>query len=144
MRITRPRLIGGALATAAAAAILPVSAAVAFVSPPLVLLAEPQSPAHLVAGGAALDVTVEYTCAATAMDISVQASEKVGKRLASGYGYVSVSCDGATHTTVVRLTANGTAFVKGTAAVQLNMFGCSQDFSVCGSDTVNRTVTITK
>lgn len=144
MRITRARLIGGAVATAAAAAILPISAAVAFVSPPLVLLAEPQSTAHLVAGGAALDVPVDYTCAASSMEINLQVTEKMGKRLASGFGYVSVPCDGSSHTTVVRLTANGTAFAKGTGAVQLSVFGCSQDFSVCGSDTISRTITISK
>jgi hypothetical protein len=121
-----------------------MSAAVAFISPPLVLLAEPQSPAHLVAGGAALDVTVDYTCAADSMFIDIQATEKVGKRLASGYGFVSVPCDGATHTTTVRLTANGTAFAKGTAAIRLSVSGCSQDFTVCGNDTINRTIAVTK
>ena len=144
MRITRPKLIGGALATAAAAAILPMASAVAFISPPLVLLAQPQSPAHLIARGAALDVTVEYSCAADFMSIEIQATEKVGSRVASGFGSVSVPCDGATHTTIVRITTNGTAFARGTAAIRLSVFGCSQDFSVCGNETINRTIDVRK
>jgi hypothetical protein len=37
MKITRPRLIGATVVVSAAAVLLPSSAAVAFVSPPLVL-----------------------------------------------------------------------------------------------------------
>ncbi len=145
MKITRPRLIGGGIAATIAAVLLPVAAAVAYISPPLVLLAEPQSPAHMVARGAALDVTIEYSCTATeGMYIDIQATERVGKRLAQGYGYAQVPCDGATHVTVVRLYASGTAFTKGRAAVQVNMSGCYFDGNdyFCGYDTINRTIRI--
>ncbi len=147
MKITRPRLIGGGVAATIAAALLPVAVAVAYISPPLVLLAAPQSPAHLVARGAALDVTVEYSCTATEnMYIDIQATERVGNGLASGYGYTQVPCDGATHVTVVRLYASspGKAFAKGRAAVQVNMSGCYFDGNdyFCGSDTINRTIRV--
>ena len=59
MRITRTRMMSGAAALGIAAAVVPAAAAVAYNSPPLVLEAEAQSPARLVAQGAAVDVPVE-------------------------------------------------------------------------------------
>lgn len=144
--VRKGRLLAGGFAAAGVAALLPTAAAVAFVSPPLVLLATPQGPAHLAARGAALDVTVEYSCTAQpTMFVGVQVTEAVGrKRIAAGSGSTSVSCDGATHVTVVRVIADpaGSAFARGTAAVDTSVFGCRDDFAVCGNDTVSRIVTI--
>lgn len=144
--LRRGRLLTGGFVTAGVAALLPAAAAVAFISPPLVLLAGPQDPAHLVAGGAALDVTIEYSCTAQpSMFIDIQVTEAVGRRrIASGFGSTSVACDGATHVTVVRVPASpgGSAFARGTGTVTTSVFGCRDDFAVCGSDSVNRTVTI--
>ncbi len=145
--LRKGRLLAGGFAAAGVAALLPAAAAVALVSPPLVLLATPQGPAHLAARGAALDVTVEYSCTAQpTMFVDVRVTEAVGRRIASGSGSTSVSCDGATHVTVVRVVANpaGSAFARGTAAVDTSVFGCRDDFLVCGNDTVSRVVAIRK
>jgi hypothetical protein len=148
MRITRHRLVGATVVAAAAAVLLPGSAAVALISPPLVLLAQPQSPATLVARGAAVDVPVEYTCTGTGMSINLTLTEKVGKKIASGYGWTNVSCDGATHRTLIRVTAsgNGTAFAAGSAAAQADVSGCyvRKDRWICGSDSIVRTIKIKK
>ncbi|MEZ5411501.1 MAG: hypothetical protein R2761_25945 [Acidimicrobiales bacterium] len=146
LRSVRLSRFGGCIAAAGTAALLPdFAAAVAFISPPLVLLATPQPPAHLVARGAALDVTVEYSCTAQPnMFIEVRVTEAVGRRVASGFGSTSVGCDGATHRTVVRVVATpgGAAFARGTAVVDASVFGCRDDFAVCGNDTISRTVRV--
>jgi hypothetical protein len=128
-----------------AAAVLPIPTAVAYISPPLVLLATPQSPAHLVAGGAAVDVTVEYSCTAqSGMSIDLRVTEAVDGSIATGYGSTSVHCDGATHRTVVRVTASslGAPFARGRGAVTTNLFGCMESPWMCGSDTIYRTIRI--
>jgi len=144
MRITRPRLIGVSFVVSAAAALLPMSAAVAYISPPLVLLGEAQSPAALVAKGAAVDVPVEYSCTANSMFIGVTLTEKVGKGIASGSGYTSVPCDSATHRVLVRVPASpsGKAFAKGRASASTSVDGCLLRKRVyyCGSDSVDRTI----
>lgn len=148
MKITRYRLVGATVAASAAAVLLPGSAAVALISPPLVLLAQPQSPATLVARGAAVDVPIEYTCTGTGMYINLTLTEKVGKKIASGYGGTNVPCDGATHRTLVRITAttSGTAFAAGSAAAQADVNGCyvRNDRWICGSDSIVRTIKIKK
>jgi hypothetical protein len=149
MRITRMRMLGGAAVLGTAAVVLPAAAAVAFNSPPLVLEAEAQSPAHLVAGGAAVDVSVETSCTAKAggMYTSVRLTEAVGKKVATGQAATTVPCDGATHTVVVRVPASGNvAFAKGQAAASTYVDGCTivNNRYICGSDTINRTIKIKK
>lgn len=148
MKITRYRLVGATVAVAAAAVLLPGSAAVALISPPLVLLAQPQSPATLVARAAAVDVPVEYTCTGTGMSINLTLTENVGKKIASGSGWTNVPCDGATHRTLLRVTATagGTAFAAGSAAAQTDVSGCyvRNDRWICGSDSITRTIKIKK
>ena len=148
MKITRPRLVVGTVIASAAAVLIPSAAAVAFISPPLVMLAEAQSPARLVAGGAAVDVTVEYSCTADGMSLAVQVTEKVGKGIASGTGYTNVPCDGATHQVVVRAAANaaGRAFAAGSAATQTDVSGCRfrSGHGFCGQDSIQRTIKIKK
>jgi hypothetical protein len=144
MRITRRRLIGVTFVVSAAAGLLPMSAAVAYISPPLVLLGEAQSPAALVAKGAAVDVPVEYSCTANGMYIGVTLTERVGNGIASGYGSTSVPCDSATHRVLVRVpaSASGKAFAKGSATASTSVDGCLLRNGIyhCGSDTVDRTI----
>lgn len=126
MKITRPRLIGAAVAASAAAVLLPSSAAVAYVSPPLVLQAQAQSPARLVAHGAAVDVSVEYSCTADYMSISLQLTQRAGNHIVTGSGYTSsVLCDGATHLSVIRLSASSSdrPFKAGEAATTTSFWG---------------------
>lgn len=145
MKITRRRLIAGTVAAGAATALLPSTAAVAFISPPLVLLARAQSPARLVAGGAAVDVPVTYSCTAQTMSVFVQVTEKVGNGIASGSAFTSVPCDGRTHRLLLRVTAShpGRAFTPGTATTQTDVSGCrrsSGDRYICGDDSVVHTI----
>jgi hypothetical protein len=148
MKITQPRLVIGTVGASVAAVLLPSAAAVAFISPPLVLLAEAQGPAHLIAGGAGIDVPVEYSCTADEMYLSVQVTEKVGNGIASGSGSATVTCNGATHRALVRVTAtvSGRAFAVGSAATQTDVSGCRErgDRYMCGSDRVVRTIRLTR
>lgn len=148
MRITRTRLAVGAVASTAGAVLVPAAAAVAFISPPLVMLAEPQTPAYLVAQGAAADVTVEYSCTADRMGLQVALTEKVGRRIASGTTFTTVACDGATHRLVVRVSASaqGVAFAAGTANATASVSGCRtrSNHTICGEDSLDRTIRIRK
>lgn len=137
-----------ALAAGGIALLSPGSPALAFISPPLVLLGEAQSPGHLVARGAAADVTVEYSCTAMSMYVNVRLTERVGRRVASGIGTTTVPCDGATHRVVVRVAADpaGAAFVRGRAVADTYVDGCRVDHNryMCGRDTVTRTIRLTR
>lgn len=146
MRITRRTTIAAAFVVGTAAVLLPAASAVAYISPPVVLLAEPQSPAALVAKGAAVDVPVEYSCTTRGMWMELQVTEKVGKGIASGSATTTVPCDSATHRVLVRApaTPSGKAFTKGTAAVRIALSGCWErngDYR-CGNDSIERTVSI--
>ncbi|MGF1646049.1 MAG: hypothetical protein ACFCVF_03880 [Kineosporiaceae bacterium] len=146
--LTRARMIPAAVVLAGAATLLmPGSPALAYISPPLVLLAEPESPARLVAQGAAVDVTVEYSCAADFMGIGLSVRERVGRAVASGSGGVSVPCDGRTHRTVIRVPADGggPAFTRGSAAVETFVDGCrtgDDGLAVCAVDRTFDTIRI--
>jgi hypothetical protein len=147
MILTKVRAIAGSVVLAGGAAVLaPAAPALAYISPPLVLLGAAQSPSYLVAGGAAVDVVVEYSCSADGMYIGVQLTEKVGKKVASGHGNAYVGCDAATHRTLVRVTPDpaGAAFKKGTAVADTNVSGCiARDWQwYCGNDTVTRTINL--
>jgi hypothetical protein len=101
-----------------------------------------------VASGAAVDVTVQYSCTADEMFVGVQLTEKVGKKIASGSGGTSVPCDRATHNVVIRVAANpaGVAFAKGTAVADTSVSGCRSGNGryVCGNDLVSRTIAVKK
>lgn len=148
MRITRSRLIAATMVTSAAAVLLPAATAVAYISPPLVLLAEAQSPATLVARGAAVDVPVEYSCTADSMFISVQVTERVGRGIASGFGSTTVPCNSATHRTLVQVPATSgvRAFRAGTASTRTYVSGCytRNNRWACGDDLVMRTIRIAR
>jgi hypothetical protein len=149
MIFTKGRAAVAAVLVAGGAGVLAAAApAVAFISPPLVLLGEAQSPGRLVAWGAAVDVTVEYSCTADRMYLGVQLAEKVGKKVAGGSGSTSVPCDGATHRVLVQVTANsgGPAFARGTAVANTSVSGCRvrKDKYLCGDDLVTRTIQLRK
>jgi hypothetical protein len=149
MIFSKARIMTATVVAAGGLALLtPGSPALAFISPPLVLLGQALSPSYLVASGAAVDVTVEYSCTADSMYIGVQLTEKVGNKIASGSGATSIPCDAATHTTVIRVPANpaGVAFAKGTAVADTSVSGCRvrSGHYLCGSDLVSRTVAVRK
>jgi hypothetical protein len=87
--------------------------------------------ATLVAKGAAVDVEVAYSCSpdTTSPFITVQLTQRVsGGQLATGSGAASsgLVCDGAVHTTTVRVFASGErAFKKGDAVGVGTVIGCT-------------------
>jgi hypothetical protein len=122
----------------------PATPALAFFSGGLFLDVVPQSPATLVAGGAAVDTPVEVTCNATGtVFLHVNVTEKVGKKVASGDSFSTVSCSGAHQRFLVRVTASSdTAFAKGSGVVTADVTGCNT--TLCGSETGSATVKIKK
>lgn len=126
-----------------AAMLIPGSPAVAFSSGGLVLDIVVQSPAHLIAKGAAVGVPVQYTCYGTDnASLGVTVTERVsGGAIAAGSGSLSnLLCTGEIQTVTLDITASGSrAFAKGVAFANGNIFGCS---SFCGQQSDNRTITI--
>lgn len=122
----------------------PATPALAFFSGGLFLDVVPQSPATLVAGGAAVDTPVEVTCNAIGnVYLHVNVTEKVGKKIASGDKYTEVTCTGAHQRFLIRVTASSsTAFAKGKALVSADVFGCNN--ILCGSESGSATVTVKK
>jgi len=148
MFMTRTRALAAAAALAAGGSLIAASPAVAYYSPPLIMVAEPQSPARLVAGGAAIDVTVEYSCTATdGMSLSLDVAQKVGRKVATGYAYDYVTCNRRTQKTVLRVKSTGTAFGRGKAAVTTELSGCySPDYwwGTCGDDQMDDVIRVKK
>jgi outer membrane protein assembly factor BamA len=96
-------LLGGLLALFATS-----GPAVAFFSGGLFLDVQVESPAHLVARGAAVDVPLEVTCNATgSVDVFVSVSQKAGSGVAQGSGFTSVGCTGSGQRITVRVQASG-------------------------------------
>jgi hypothetical protein len=86
--------------------------------------------ATLVAKGAAVDVAVTYSCSSdtTSATIGVELTQRVGgNRLATGSGSTSgLVCDGAEHTTTIRVVADGgIAFKKGDAVAEGTTIACN-------------------
>ena len=119
--------------------------AVAFFSGGLFLDVQVNSPAHLVAKGAAVDVPVEVTCNATGTsEVTVTVTQRVGKGIAQGTNSVPVACAGSGQNLVVRVraTVGGKAFQRGDAVADAEIFGCNADFSTCGSETDSEVIRI--
>jgi hypothetical protein len=116
--------------------------AVAFFSGGLFLDVQVQSPARLVARGAAVDVPLEVTCSGTStVDVYVTVTQKAGSGVAQGFGYTSVGCTGSGQQVTVRVQASGgKTFKQGTAVVSAEVFGCGR--RVCGSETDSEVVDI--
>jgi hypothetical protein len=141
---TKAAVLGGALAGGVALALLsPAAPALAFDSGGLHLDLSVQSPATLVARGAAVDVSVDVTCNSQYAYLDVQLTERVGSRLASGYNYVQVTCTGSPQRVLVRVMASGDrAFSRGTAVATANLGACTA--TICGSEQSQVTIKITK
>jgi hypothetical protein len=120
--------------------------AVAFFSGGLFLDVRVESPATLVARGAAVDVPLEVTCNARpgTSSVSVTVTQKSGSGVAQGSGFTSVGCTGSGQQIRVRVQPGGAgkAFKQGTAVASAELFGCSQNFSVCGTETDSQTISI--
>lgn len=134
-----------ALATGGGFAVLsPSSSAVAYSSPPLFLDVSVQSPATLVAHGAAVSVPVIVTCTSNGAYLDVRVTEKVGKKTASGVTSTNVGCTGGHQTILVTVPAGagaGLAFAKGSAYATAEIQGCTTNY-VCGSENASATIRI--
>ncbi len=130
----------------ACAMVIPASPAVAFYSGGLFLDITVESPATLLAKGAAVDIAVEYTCNAPQPIVSLSVSQRVGNGgLATGSGSVETACTGAHQRTTISVRASGiNAFAKGNAFVSGSISGCLPDFTVCGTETDTATVKFTR
>ena len=116
--------------------------AVAFFSGGLFLDVQVESPAHLVARGAAVDVPLEVTCSGTgSVDVFVNVSQKAGSGVAQGFGFTSVGCTGSGQQITVRAQASGgKTFKQGTAVASAEVFGCNN--VTCGSETDSEVIEI--
>lgn len=149
MRINRVKAAVAAVTVAgatAAAVAIPAAPAVAFNSGGLVLDVVVQSPAQLIARGAAVAVPVEYTCVGALPDttaLSVELTERVGgNNTALGVGsLLNLTCDGEIQSATVDVTpaAGSPTFRKGDAFAQGFISGCAQ---TCGQDSDSRTITL--
>jgi len=130
----------------AAAMLVPASPAVAFSSGGLVLDVVVQSPAQLIAKGAAVAVPVDYTCFdAFNATVEVSVTQHVGTGIASGGGSLNnTTCNGEIQAATIDIPASpgGKAFTKGVAFAAANFFGCSS--SLCGQESDNRTISINR
>jgi hypothetical protein len=132
------------LAGASFALFAPSGPAVAFSSGGLFLDVQVESPARLVARGAAVDVPVEVTCNATGtVDVFVVVTQKAGSGVAEGFGFASVGCTGSGEQIIVRVRATGgKTFKQGTAVVSAEIFGCNN--VTCGSETDSEVIDLKK
>jgi len=123
-------LLGGLLALFATS-----GPAVAFFSGGLFLDVQVQSPATLVAKGAAVQVPLEVTCNATGtVFVEVTLTQKSGSGVAEGSGSTSVGCTGSGEQITVLVRATGAkTFKKGDAVATAEVFGCNR--TTCGSET---------
>jgi hypothetical protein len=118
--------------------------AVAFFSGGLFLDVRVESPASLVARGAAVDVPLKVTCNATGTAfVNVTVTEKAGSGVAQGSGSTSVGCTGSGEQITVRVQASGgKTFKQGTAVASADIFGCNA--STCGSEKDSQVIDIMK
>jgi hypothetical protein len=128
-------LVGGLLALFATS-----GPAVAFFSGGLFLDVQVESPATLVARGAAVQVPLEVTCNATGtVDVFVTVTQKSGSGVAQGFGSTSVGCTGSGEQITVLVRATGAkTFKKGDAVATAEIFGCNN--ITCGSETDNEVI----
>lgn len=121
--------------------------AVAFFSGGLFLDVQVGSPATLVARGAAVNVPLEVTCNAApgTASVRVTVTQRSGSGVAQGTAFDNVGCTGSGQQVVVRVQATGAkVFKQGTAVAGAEVFGCTANFSTCGSETDSEVVTIQK
>lgn len=117
-------LVAGGLAAAS----LPSSSAVALLSPPGTWTVEVQSPALVLSGGAAVDVTAEVTCPAGQLAIvHVALSQGSGKSAVKGSDLERVTCSGAMKLVhlVVGAEPEKRSWRQGSALAEAGLFGCN-------------------
>jgi hypothetical protein len=116
--------------------------AIGFFSAGLFLDVQVESPARLLARGAAIEVPLEVTCSGTgSVDLFVSVSQRSGSGVAEGFGFESVPCSGSGEQVTVTVQASGgKAFKKGSAVVTAEVFGCNE--AVCGSETDTEVIQI--
>jgi hypothetical protein len=148
MRTKLRTKVTAALVALAAGALLALFAssgpAVAFFSGGLFLDVQVESPARVVARGAAVDVPLEVTCNATGSAfVQVSVTQKAGSGVAQGFGSTEVGCTGSGQQVTVRVQASGgKTFKQGTAVASAEIFGCRP--GICGSETDSETISIQK
>ena len=136
-------IVTALLAAGTVAMLAPAGPAVAFSSGGLFLDVQVESPAPLVARGAAVDVPLEVTCNATdSAFVTVSLTQRSGSGVASGFGSTSVGCTGSGQQIIVRVlpSSAGKTFKQGTAVATAEIFGCNSNG--CGSETDSATITI--
>lgn len=116
--------------------------AVGFFSAGLFLDVQVESPARLLARGAAIEVPLEVTCNATGtVDVFVRVTQRSGSGVAEGFGFESVACTGSGEQVTVTVQATGgKVFKKGTAVVTAEVFGCNE--AICGTETDTEVIEI--
>jgi hypothetical protein len=116
--------------------------AIGFFSAGLFLDVQVESPARLLARGAAIEVPLEVTCNASGtVDLFVSVSQRSGSGVAEGFGFESVPCSGSGEQVTVTVQATGgKVFKKGTAVVTAEVFGCNE--AICGSETDSEVIVI--
>ncbi len=151
MKIKLRTKVAGAVVALAAVSPLALLAssgpAVAFFSGGLFLDVQVESPAALVARGAAVDVPVEVTCnaAPNTAGVQVTVTQRSGSGVARGTGSARVGCTGSGQQISVRVEASGgKPFKQGTAVASAEIFGCTANFSVCGTETDSETIALNK
>jgi hypothetical protein len=82
--------------------------AIGFFSAGLFLDVQVESPARLLARGAAIEVPLEVTCSGTgSVDLFVSVSQRSGSGVAEGFGFESVPCSGSGEQVTVTVQASG-------------------------------------
>ena len=140
-------LAGLAIAGGAAAAALlgPAGPAVGQASQPVQVQIQVNSPATLVAKGAAADVSVTANCSGTSVSsgqISVSLTERAGDVIAAGGQSAMVNCTGTPDTVTLVVPANVRPFKKGTAIANAAIFACTTTFGSCANQQVTATIEI--
>jgi hypothetical protein len=131
-------VLGGLLAALSAA-----NPAVAFFSGGLFLDVQVESPARLVAKGAAVDVPLEVTCnAAGNVFLEVSVTERSGSSVAEGFAFLQVPCAGSGQHVVARVSpsVDGKVFKQGSAVVNAEVSGCRA--GVCGNESDSEVVDV--
>jgi hypothetical protein len=147
MKLRALAATAAALVVGSALAVLgPASPAVGFFSPPLLLDVQIQPTATLVARGAAVETRLEVTCAgANEASVFVSLTQRAGSEIASGFGSANIGCTNQRQTVLVLVMAEqGKAFKKGTAVASADIRACTPNFSVCGFETDQATVSVTQ
>jgi hypothetical protein len=134
--------VAAIIAGALLALFLTTGPAVAFFSGGLFLDVQVESPATLVARGAAVEVPVEVTCNAIGtVFVDVNVTQKAGSAVAQGFGSAEVGCSGAGEHIRVLVQASGAkTFKQGTAVATARIFGCNR--VTCGTEDDSATIDI--